>query len=201
MKKKSPKIVGIVIGLIVSLGVLYLGFSLTQGVFTRANDERPQEVTISEITDTSATVSWTTQSDTENGVVQYGVTPGSLTSFAPSEDGKGKKHSIELTLLAPVTTYYFEIFYSENSKFNNSGAPWTFITKDRDSTQTQSSTVPSPTPKSTVTSTPVTACSETTCEAILKKLGNGCSTQEYVRCLKKGSTTSESTSGATIIGE
>lgn len=178
MHSKKSRFLGVFIGLILSVGVLYVGFTLAQGYFTRASDEKPQNVTISDITDSSATVSWTTSTETEGGVLQYGVSSDNLTSFAPTEGPKTKNHTVELTLLAPTTTYYFEIFYNENTKYDNNGAPWSFITKD----QTESSEMQAPT---TLTAPTGGTCSETDCEAIKAKLGNGCSTQDYIRCIKK----------------
>lgn len=198
MHKKSSKITAVAVGFIISVGVVYLGFTLVQGYFTRATDERPEDVQISTITETSAKVTWTTANSSDGGVIQYGVSPTGLTSYAPAEGGRTTNHSVDLTLLAPATTYYFEIFYGEGRKYDNAGVPWTFVTKARSATIEASGsaqTVPvvqpvaSPTTVAAPTSPPAQTCTETDCDAIKAKLGRGCSTQEYIRCIKREATT------------
>lgn len=193
MHTKKSRVTAILAGLIISVGVVYLGFTLVQGYFTRASDERPQDVTITNITETSARVTWTTGNESEGGVIQYGVSPTGLTSFAPAEGGRTTSHTVDVTLLAPATTYYFEIFYGEDRKFDNAGVPWTFVTKERKSNveatgsaQTVPNIVPvAPTTVAAPTAAPVSSCTDTDCDAIKAKLGRGCSTQEYIRCIKR----------------
>lgn len=200
MHGKRSKVTAILAGVIISIGVVYLGFTLVSGYFTRATDERPENVQISNINETSARVTWSTGQETEGGVIQYGVTPTGLTSFAPVEGGRSTTHSADLTLLAPATTYYFEIFYGEGRKYDNAGVPWTFVTKARSETVQASGSaqitspvvqpVASPTTVAAPTVVPATTCTETDCDAIKAKLGRGCSTQEYIRCIKREATTS-----------
>lgn len=202
MHKKSSKITAIVVGFVISIGVVYLGFTLVQGYFTRATDERPEDVQISNIAETSAKVTWTTANESDGGVIQYGVSPTGLTSYAPAEGGRTTTHSVDLTLLAPATTYYFEIFYGEGRKYDNAGVPWTFVTKSRSATiEASGSAQPTApvvqpvvaTPATVVdppTSAPAQTCTETDCDAIKAKLGKGCSTQEYIRCIKREATAS-----------
>lgn len=193
MHNKKSKVTAIFAGLIISVGVVYLGFTLVQGYFTRASDERPQDVTITNITETSARVTWTTGSESEGGVIQYGVSPTGLTSFAPAEGGRTTTHAVDVTLLAPATTYYFEIFYGEGRRFDNAGVPWTFVTKERKSNveatgsaQPAPNIVPvAPTTVAAPTTAPAASCTDTDCDAIKAKLGRGCSTQEYIRCIKR----------------
>lgn len=199
MQVKSSKLTAIFAGVIISIGVIYLGFTLVSGYFTRATDERPENVQISNITETSAQVTWSTGQESEGGVIQYGVTPTGLTSYAPVEGGRSTSHSVDLTLLAPATTYYFEIFYGEGRKYDNAGVPWTFVTKARadivsatGSAQTTSPVVQPVASPTTVAapaqSAPAVTCTETDCDAIKAKLGKGCSTQEYIRCIKREAT-------------
>lgn len=200
MHKKSSKITALIAGLIISAGVVYLGFTLVSGYFTRASDEQPQDVRISNIEETSAKVTWTTGNESEGGVIQYGVSPTGLTSYAPAEGGRSTSHSVDLTLLAPATTYYFEIFYGEGRKFDNAGVPWTFVTKERKQTIEASGSaqvappavqpITSPTSVAAPTNPPAQTCTETDCDAIKAKLGKGCSTQEYIRCIKREATAS-----------
>jgi len=197
--KLSSIIIGVVIAVILGIFALNMG-----GVFTRASDVEPRDVVISDITQNTAKISWTTGIETQ-GVVEYGTTPTALNFFAP-EAARTKNHLIELTLLSPQTTYYFQIRIGDK-KYDNGGVPWTFTTKG---TETQPSVV-SPTviiptttiqsqPQITSTPTPIQSleiktkptntptafvCDETDCTKIREKLGKGCTTQDYFRCLKK----------------
>ena len=193
---KGKSLLAIITVILVSLGVLYLGFNLVQGNFTRANDERPENVTVAEVTPTSAKVSWSTPIETSGAVVQYGLTPTALTSFAPVEAESSTSQSVDMTLLTPGTTYYFEIVYGQDRIYNNAGVPWSFVTKSADDTpiiNTVTDTAPnappvvnSAPPTSVPIATPVPpACDYTDCETIKFNLGKGCSTQEYIRCIKK----------------
>lgn len=187
---KVLKIASIVIGTIIGLLLIVMGFQLFSGVFTRASDLEPRDVVVSNITQNSAKLSWATGVETQ-GVVDYGTTPTALNFFAP-EPQKTKTHLLDLTLLSPSTSYYFQIRIGDK-KYDNGGVPWTFTTKGTEKSTTPltptptSSTQPTPTPVQTLqiptTGTPV--CSETDCAKIKEKLGKGCSTQDYFKCLKK----------------
>ena len=200
--QKITKISSIIIGTVIAviLGIMALNMG---GVFTRASDMEPRDVVISDISQNTAKISWVTGIETQ-GVIEYGTTPTALNFFAP-EVSRTKNHLVELTLLSPQTTYYFQIRIGDK-KYDNGGVPWTFTTKG---TETQSSaTLPEPTPtsfpqsqseavatptpiqsleiKTEPTNTPmVLSCDETDCAKIKEKLGKGCTTQDYFRCLKK----------------
>ena len=200
------------VGGIVSVVLAYLVFGMIQGRFIRANDEQPQDVQITNVTGTTATITWKTPIEADGGVIQYGVSPAALGSFAPIEGEKSTSHVVDLSLLTPATTYYFQIVYGENKIFDNGGAPWTFVTKgdgEADAVETginlQSIVTPTPivvitaspvgadavapstSPSTTTTTTTTTSatCDYTDCDQIKSKLGKGCSTQEYMRCIKK----------------
>ena len=206
---KIPKAVSIVIGVILSILILYLGFNLIQNVFTRASDVAPIDVTINEIKENSVKIRYSTSNEAQ-GVIEYGTSPTALNFFAP-ESQNTKDHSVELTLLSPNSTYYFQIRIGEN-KYDNGGVPWTFATKAKEDTQqaipepqeepTPASSIPSPTVASTkATITPVQSidvsddsssqslgCGETDCQKICNKLlGKGCLTQDLVKndCIGK----------------
>jgi hypothetical protein len=113
-----------------------------------------------------------------------------------------------LTLLSPSTTYYFQIRIGDK-KFDNGGVPWTFTTKAVEKTV---SPEPSPTPTSVInptsiaTPTPIQSlkvdssgniCNETDCQKIKEKLGKGCTTQDYFKCLLKLTPTITSSGEAT----
>ncbi len=188
------KILAISIGLVLFVVLVVFSFRIFG---TRASDEEPRDVVVSNIGKNSATISWSTGVDTQ-GVIEYGTSPTALNFFAP-EATKEKNHSVDLTLLSPSTTYYFQIRIGDK-KYDNGGVPWTFTTK---STEESKSTIPSPTitnsssssQKATPTpiqrlkideSTPTPqVCEETDCEKIKEKLGRGCSTQDYFLCIKR----------------
>mgnify|MGYP001035709701 CR=1 FL=1 len=198
--KISSIVIGVVIAVILGLMALNMG-----GVFTRASDVEPRDVVISDISQNNAKISWATGIETQ-GVVEYGTTPTALNFFAP-EASRTKNHLVELTLLSPQTTYYFQIRIGDK-KYDNGGVPWTFTTKGAEN---QSPTQPTPTitlpPKiQSPTPTPIqsleiptdsSSCSETDCDKIKEKLGRGCSTQDYFRCLNKVTSTSSSSTTPT----
>jgi hypothetical protein len=164
------------------------------GVFTRAADFEPRDVVVSNIAENSAKLSWATGIETQ-GVVEYGTSPTSLNFFAP-EPQKIKTHAVDLTLLSPNTTYYFQIRIGDK-KYDNGGVPWTFTTKGTVksviSTPTPAPVAPTakPTPVQTLTvpdngtGTIPSACNETDCTKIKLKFGKGCDTADYWKCIKK----------------
>ena len=178
------KILAIIIGIIVFILLVFAAFRIFG---TRAADLEPQDVVVSTIEKNSAKLSWATGVDTQ-AVVEYGTSPTALNFFAP-EATKGKTHSLDLTLLSPSTTYYFDIRVGDK-KYDNGGVPWTFTTKGAEKS------VPTVSPTSAAAGTQPTpiqklqipdgteGCTETDCEAIKAKLGKGCSTQDYFKCVR-----------------
>ncbi len=201
---KSKKITAIIIGGILSIGLLVFGFQLISGVFTRASDIEPRDVVISDITKNTAKISWSTGIETQ-GVVEYGTTPTALNFFAP-ETSRTKSHQVELTLLSPSTTYYFQIRIGDK-KYDNGGVPWTFTTKSTEETvlptptrEASALTNQSPTPTEALRknprlsgstelevekTSPTQGCNETDCQKIKELLGKGCTSQDYIKCLLK----------------
>ncbi|KKS44947.1 MAG: putative secreted protein containing fibronectin type III-like protein [Candidatus Gottesmanbacteria bacterium GW2011_GWA2_42_18] len=182
----TKKILAVVIGVVVFVGLVFLYFSVFG---TRAADFEPRDVVVSNIEKNSVRATWATGVDTQ-GVVEYGTTPTALNFFAP-EATKGKTHSLDLTLLSPNTTYYFDIRVGDK-KYDNGGVPWTFTTKGAESSvaaptsaPTQAVSASEPTPFQRLQISDGTNCTETDCEKIKLLLGKGCSTQDYFLCLKK----------------
>ncbi|MCL4364670.1 fibronectin type III domain-containing protein [Patescibacteria group bacterium] len=195
-------------GLAIFIGVI-LFIVLALAAFrifgTNAADLEPSDVVVANIDKNSARLSWATGVDTQ-AVVEYGTSPTALNFFAP-EAAKAKSHTLDLTLLSPATTYYFDVRIGDK-KYDNGGVPWTFTTKGVD----QSVVVPSPTPVAsgattgTISPTPVqkleipdntSSCTETDCAQIKAKLGKGCSTQDYFLCLNKTAGTPTPTASST----
>ena len=185
---KVTKISAIIIGIVIFVGLVFLYFSVFG---TRAADFEPRDVVVSNIEKNSVRTSWATGIDTQ-GVIEYGTTPTALNFFAP-EATKSKTHTLDLTLLSPNTTYYFDIRVGDK-KYDNGGVPWTFTTKGAESlvttppvaVPTQPSAQGKPTPFQKLQIPDGTEnCNETDCAKIKEKLGKGCSTQEYFLCLKK----------------
>ncbi len=186
---KLTKISAIIIGIVVFVGLVFLYFSVFG---TRAADLEPRDVVVSNIEKNSVRTSWATGVDTQ-GVVEYGTTPTALNFFAP-EATKGKTHTLDLTLLSPNTTYYFDIRVGDK-KYDNGGVPWTFTTKGAENPVVAPTSVPTqpfdsaqgkPTPFQKLKIPDGTEnCNETDCAKIKEKLGKGCSTQDYFLCLKK----------------
>lgn len=188
---KLMKITSIGIGIVIAILLIVMGLKVFSGVFTRAADSEPRDVVVANIAENSTKLSWTTGIETQ-GVVEYGTSPTSLNFFAP-EAQKLKTHSVDLTLLSSNTTYYFQIRIGE-TKNNNGGVPWTFTTKGTQQSVVSTPTLvpttvttPKPTPVQTleVPGTGVQVCTETDCAVIKTKLGKGCNTADYWKCIKK----------------
>ena len=190
---KLKKYLPIGIGALISVVILVLAFGVLQNFFTRASGEIPQNVVVSELTENQAKITWNTDVETQ-GLVNYGTSPNTL-SFPAPETIRTQQHSVALTLLSPGTTYYFDIQVGDK-KYDNGGIPWTFTTKEIQKTQPSTiqteptaieeveDTTPTPTIEEDRT------CEATTdCEAIKAKLGKGCTTQDYFKCVKAATPT------------
>ncbi|PJE63471.1 hypothetical protein COU89_03180, partial [Candidatus Roizmanbacteria bacterium CG10_big_fil_rev_8_21_14_0_10_45_7] len=97
LQEKQVRIATIVLGTIGALLVGIIGFNIFKDQITRASDTTPQAVTITDVNASTAKIKWTTDTETQS-VVEYGLTPTSLTFFAP-ESIKTKKHEVSLNLL------------------------------------------------------------------------------------------------------
>lgn len=127
MKKlKLTRVTAIIIGVLIAVPLLIFGFLTYFGVFSRASSQAPVDVIITKITTQSATISWTTDQETQ-GTVEYGTSATQLTFFSP-EPVKTQTHSVDLTLLTPGTTHFFVIRIGDEV-YDNAGVPWSFTTK------------------------------------------------------------------------
>jgi hypothetical protein len=120
------------------LGIFVLVVGIFAGVYFLRNtqvfkigadsDTTPKDIRISNITDTSATISWTTDKIT-SGFISWGDSQGSVNKVE-SENISGQKyfsHSISLSGLTANTNYYYKI-NSDGAEFENNGIPWKFTT-------------------------------------------------------------------------
>ncbi len=187
------RLASIVIGLVIFAGVAYTAFRI---IGSKAADIAPRNVTISEITVSSGKITWSTDQPAI-GAVKYGTTEGSLNFYAPENiKDPAQSHSVDLTLLSPGSTYYFQIQIGDKM-YDNGGVSWTFATKGKE--QPVVPTAPPVTVVPTVAVSPTVApvqtihvpnasptlapavCAATTCDAIKAQFGISCSIQDYVK--------------------
>lgn len=120
--KKIPTILGVIFLVVgVAAGVLLVQ---QRQIFRlgAAGGVAPLNVEISNITDSSFTVSWTTDKDAI-GQVNWG-TDTQLGQTARQENSVVKKvHSVNVRGLAPNTNYYF-VINSGGEEFDNNGIAW-----------------------------------------------------------------------------
>lgn len=195
---RIPRFVSILIGVLVGVGLIVAVFAVITRL-SRASDTAPRDVIISGVGKNSAKVSWTTDQESQ-GVIEYGTSQTALNYFAP-EATRTKQHSLDLTLLSPGTTYYFQIRISDN-KFDNGGVAWTFSTT---SNSPASTGLPGLTPTKAPTATPTlkpspiqsleipsapSTCGYTNCQTIKSKIGYGCLQRDYILCTQKTATAS-----------
>lgn len=131
MKKRIPTILGLGVLLIgVAAGVLLVGQG-TGGFLPRANEEAiPQQVRITNITESGFTVSFITQVNTL-GLLEYGTEAKQLKTKVlddrdqlSGESGQYRTHHITVTGLQPSTQYYFRIGTASRNFFDNQGEPF-----------------------------------------------------------------------------
>lgn len=127
-RSKIPTILGIIILLIGTFaGVFLLRNAQVFRIGASAN-AAPKDIRVSNITDTSATISWTTDAQTSD-FIAWGPSQGNLGGIV-QEDSNNQKyfvHSIAITGLSASTNYYYKI-NSDGSDFDNNGIPWQFTT-------------------------------------------------------------------------
>jgi hypothetical protein len=127
-RNKIPTIIGIVILLVGTFaGVFFLRMNQVFRIGASATDI-PKDIRTGNLSDTSATISWTTEGATSD-FISWGTTQGSLGTIE-NESDTGQKfftHAITLAGLKPDTTYFYNI-NSEGTNFDNNGVPWQFTT-------------------------------------------------------------------------
>ncbi|KKQ92117.1 MAG: Adhesin for cattle intestine colonization [Candidatus Woesebacteria bacterium GW2011_GWA2_40_7] len=125
-KNKIPTILGIIILLAgIFAGVFFLGMNQ---VFKIGADSSiaPKDIRISNIDNSSATISWITDKETFS-FVSWGEGQTSLNKIEREGNEKLSIHTISLTGLKPGTKYFYKI-NSGGTMFDNKGIPWQFST-------------------------------------------------------------------------
>lgn len=135
-KKHIPTILGLAI-LIVGLvgGVFLVKSSNTDSFLPRASPETtPKNIKITNVSDTSVSVSWITDTATV-GFVKYGTSATALTLNANDDrdqssgnTGLSKTHHITLRSLKSNTTYYFRLGTGAKLLYDDNGNPYTVST-------------------------------------------------------------------------
>lgn len=130
--KRIPTFLGI---FLIAIGIGITTFLVKQGGLFSINAStniEPQNVRISNITDSSFTVSYTT-ADKTIGVLNYGDKPTLGQSGLDDRDQQSNNltnynlHNITVRSLSPNTKYYFAIISGKNNYMNNS-SPFELIT-------------------------------------------------------------------------
>ncbi len=130
MKKKNniPTILGVAILLVgVFAGVFLLNM---RQIFKIGADTSvsPKDIRVSNISDTLATISWTTDKET-SGFVSWGESQGSVGNIETESEDNQKffTHTVTISGLKASGTYYYKIS-SDGTNFDNGGIPWQFTT-------------------------------------------------------------------------
>jgi len=121
-KIRIPTLVAI---LILTLGLSFSIVLTQQKQFflpSAKSQNMPKDVKISNITDSSFTITWLTQ-DKADGFVVWGKSKSLGQTTNEETKAKGYTHSATITNLEPETTYYFKI-NSGGDLYDNDGSPW-----------------------------------------------------------------------------
>lgn len=134
-KKQIPTLLGLAI-LVVSLVAGVLLFGNGTGVFSpRATPQTtPQNISISNVSDRSFTISFYTDEAT-TGFVKYGTEQGALRSQALDDRdqlsgtvGNYQLHQVTVRGLTPNTQYFYTVGTASVPNFDNNGVPFAVIT-------------------------------------------------------------------------
>lgn len=120
------------------LGIIILIFGIVAGVFLinskqvfkigASIETTPKNVRVSNITNNSATVTWTTDIASK-GFVKWGKSELSLSKVAPEDEADSNiAHSANVVGVEPNSTISFKI-NSDSKDYDNGGIPWGIKTK------------------------------------------------------------------------
>jgi hypothetical protein len=123
-RSRIPTIAGLLIIVIGLVAGIYLVRGTTYFKPQASEETSPKDVRITNISDSSFTVTWTTVANTE-GFVNWGDNENSLNRLDKDEiSEKGSTHSVTISGLDEDTTYYFKI-NSSSVDYDNNGIAWT----------------------------------------------------------------------------
>ncbi len=130
-EKKIPTLIGL---LIITIGIFGTSFLVRNlgPLSTRATpSEIPQEVKITNLSNNSLTISWTTQDEVAGSVLFWNEEKNqqlAVDARDKSENaGSYKTHFINLSALTPTTPYFFTL-NSGKSSYNNNDSPYKVTT-------------------------------------------------------------------------
>ncbi len=108
--------------------VVYASYQVVQLISNASADNQPRNVSISNITTVSATITWTTDSKT-SGTVTLKESGAELSPVIDTRgNSKRNTHFVELTGLEPSTTYEFTITSGGTDYTSTEGGAFTFET-------------------------------------------------------------------------
>jgi hypothetical protein len=130
LKKRIPTIIGLILLIIGAIaGVLFID-QRTNFLPKAAPEYTPQQVKITNITDTGFVVSWVTTEPTI-GFVRYGDTAIGLSKTATDDrdqlagsSGQYRTHYVTIQGLTPSQTYYFKLGSQDEQLYDNNGQPF-----------------------------------------------------------------------------
>src|SRR3990167_6699185 len=122
MKGKIPTIIVLVM---LVIGVVVGGFLVRNRQIFRlgaSGEITPKDVRVTNITESSLTVSWTTDNET-SGAVSFGKNEMLGQTLLSEVEGQATLHSAVLTGLDPESSYFINI-NSNETEFDNNGVSW-----------------------------------------------------------------------------
>ncbi len=118
------------LGLVILVAATFLGVFLLNGqqIFRlgASGESSPKDIRTSNITDTSLTISWSTDKAVA-GFINWGISSSSVTNIEKENDEKSFTHSVTVNGLSPEKIVYFKI-NSDGSVYDNKGIPWQIST-------------------------------------------------------------------------
>lgn len=124
MKKWQPKLPARLVSALLVLGVVFGLSVINRNSKSAATSLAPQNVRVTNITDTTATITWQTTDECLCGTNLY---PGDKEVNVVQSTNPKRTHFVQLTNLSPQTDYEFDISTGA-TKFTNAGLRWKFTT-------------------------------------------------------------------------
>ncbi len=124
--RRIPTIIGILVLILGTAAGIILVATSKQFKLGASPDIAPQDVRITNITESSFTVSWITDKPTI-GYIKYGTSANSLNLNTTAPQTAQSIHWAQVQSLSPGSQYFFKI-NSGGSDFDNNGIPWTTST-------------------------------------------------------------------------